>query len=561
MRRSTESTSAELALVRAEADAAASTLAEARKCENLLKEVAGIDIRAAGKTDERAKQFREMLDHTQVLCLHFDLRNRNYFYSRAAREFRHYQGDPAESNVVDIISSGIHAEDRDRVRRTLQAAMSRVSQEKFSEILEYRRLCRRTEYRWLYEKFTFIPDQFGNISTLVSSAVDITPQKEALAALRENESRYRTLTELCQDVFWIVGLDYKTVFVSSSTVKLLGYTPDELRRMPLDAFMLQESAEKTIAVATEYFAKEAESAGPSMPVRFEACYRRKDGTTFWGEVTFTAYRDDAERFLGICGTTRDITERRMVQEELEQTHRELEERVRDRTKELRSINRKLKSEMERRKRIEQFMLHYPEQKRAAIGKELNDGLCREIAGIMCLCEGVRENLLGQDEIAVKELSDIRDLLADAVKQAREIANGLNPLIADPMALVSSLKALAEKTTSLFRVRCVFTCNSPSECGIDNSSQALGFYRIAQEAVHNAIRHGNARNIEILLRTDSGNMQLTVSDDGCGRAGKTENPKGMGLKIMAYRMQAMEGTLRLLDRPEGGMIVDCSAPKR
>ncbi|HNW34176.1 MAG TPA: histidine kinase, partial [Candidatus Ozemobacteraceae bacterium] len=276
-------------------------------------------------------------------------------------------------------------------------------------------------------------------------------------------------------------------------------------------------------------------------------------------LVFSVYRDDERRLMGICGATRDITERRRVQEELNLAHRELEERVRERTAELEVINRQLKDEMDRRMQIERFMLHFPEQKRAEIGKELNDGLCQDLAGIMCLCDVVRENLVGQDEIAVEEVTGIQDFLSDAVKQARAMAKGLNPLLADPQGLRSSLEILSKQTSSLFNVDCMFDCSSKS--GIDDPEQALNFYRIAQEAIHNSIRHGNARNIRILLKADSRHVRLTVTDDGCGRTAGSKNPQGMGLKIMEYRMRAMKGTLRLHGRRGGGMIVDCTAPKR
>lgn len=550
----------ELAGVRAEADVAASALAEARMCENLLQELAGVDFRAVSKTQEQERRLHELLDTSAALFYRFDLRDRSFAYcNRAAREFCRFQGNLAEIDTIDLIVDAIHPEERAQVRRTIQAIMSRVLQGKYSEFIEYRRLNKKNEYRWLYEKVTFIPDRFGTAATLISSGVDITPEKETQAALRENERRYRTLTELCTDALWIIGLDYKTVFVNSSVEKMLGYPVDELTRMPLAEYMLPEYYEKVMAVLTKYLADEAASLEPSKPVRVDACYRRKDGTTFWGEVEFSGYRDERGRLLGICGATRDVTERRMIEEELKRTHRMLEERVRERTKKLRSINRQLKSEMKRRMQIEQFMLHFPEMERAAIGKELNDGLCQELAGIMFLCDAVCENLLGQDETAVEELSDIRGFLTDAIKQARAMAKGLSPLLADPRSLSSSILALAENTSALFNVRC--SISGACDMEIHDPDQALSLYRIAQEAIHNAIRHGKARNIEVSLNRDAGNVRLTVSDDGGGRTDMTKNTSGMGLKIMAYRMRAMSGTLQILDRPEGGMSVECLAPKR
>jgi len=599
MHRSSESTPAGLAaraeilrrnlsLVRAECDVAASTLAEARRYADLLKNVAGVErgrenlddecrpcesangFTVAGMPDESEKQLWELLNNTEALLYRFDIRSGSFpFCNRAAREFPALSGDVPSINtpctgthnekIIDIITKDIHPEDVEDIRRLVQTALSKKSCSKFIERLNYRRENKGHDYRWLNEVMTFIPGPSGTVSTLVGSAIDVTSSKEAQAALKDNERLYRTLIELCTDMIWTIGFDEKYEFASPAAFDMTGYTPDELYLLTPEQLMLPESLGKFRERSRDIFAKEAAFPGSSEPQTLELQFQRKDGSLIWGELIFSAYRDDAGRLLGICGATRDVTERRMMKEELKNAHRELENRVRERTEELGFINKQLKAEMERRMQIEHFMLHFPEQKRAAIGKELNDGLCQDMAGIMCLCDAVRENLVKQDEVVVEEITGIRELLSDAVKQARSMAKGLNPLHADPQGLRSSLEALSDKTSSLFNVDCIFTCSS--KCGIDDPEQALNFYRIAQEAIHNAIRHGNARNIRILLKTDSRRIHLTVANDGCSRSAGSKNPQGMGLKIMEYRMHAMKGTLKLLDRRDGGMIVACTAPKR
>ncbi|OQA06068.1 MAG: Sensor histidine kinase LiaS [bacterium ADurb.Bin374] len=366
------------------------------------------------------------------------------------------------------------------------------------------------------------------------------------------------MIELSTDIIWILNLDFRLIYTSTACFGMLGYTPEEMYHLTPGETLVPDSFNQLRAAIREYLAREPLGHDAADPVRCELTFRKKDGGLVRGELVFTAYRDDAGHLLGICGATRNITERRAVEEEMKRTQRELERRIADRSEKLSYINTLLNTEMERRKQMEFFMLHNPERDRALIGRELNEGLCQELVGMMCLCEVVRENLQGRDAVANEDITSILELLADAVRQARAMAKGLNPLLADPRSLECSLGLLAEKTSELFNVRCAFT--SSNVVDIDNPDQALSLYRIAQEAVHNAVRHGKARNIEITLNGDDGNLRLTVTDDGRGRADEPENQKGMGLKIMSYRTQAMSGILRIIDRPEGGVTVDCSAPK-
>ncbi len=512
-----------------------------------------------GELGERARQLRNLLDNATVLFYRFDLKHGSFRYSnRSAQQFPAFRERPEPGDPLEKLTCDIHPDDIGRVGQVIRTAMTPPAQAKSSVTIEYRRRNDQGQYRWLNEKLTFLPDESHTILSIIGSAADITPLKEVQDAIRESEGRYRMMIELSTDIIWILDLDFRLVYASPACVSMLGYTQEEMYRLTPGSTLTPESFKRLKAAVREYLAREPAHPGSVEPVRCELTFRRKDGALVRGELVFTGYRDDSGRLLGICGATRDITERKAVEEEMKRTQRELERRIADRSEKLSYINALLNTEMERRKQMEFFMLHHPERDRALIGRELNEGLCQELVGMMCLCEVVRENLQGRDAVANEDITRILELLADAVRQARGMAKGLNPLLADPRSLDCSLGLLAEKTSELFNVRCSFS--SSSAIGIDSPDQALNLYRIAQEAVHNAIRHGKARNIEITLGGDGENVRLTVADDGVGREGNPANPKGMGLKIMAYRTQAMSGTLRVVDRSKGGVLIDCSVPK-
>jgi signal transduction histidine kinase len=127
-------------------------------------------------------------------------------------------------------------------------------------------------------------------------------------------------------------------------------------------------------------------------------------------------------------------------------------------------------------------------------------------------------------------------------------------------LSSALEELANSTSERFGISCRFASNDPA--AITSKAMATHLYRIAQEAINNSIRHGQARSIEIQLRGDNEQLELRVEDDGTGTEAATAEPgklSGMGLYIMDYRARAIGGTLRLGPRVSGGTTVSCCVP--
>jgi len=110
----------------------------------------------------------------------------------------------------------------------------------------------------------------------------------------------------------------------------------------------------------------------------------------------------------------------------------------------------------------------------------------------------------------------------------------------------------------FRIECSFTCDEPVLLG--NGAVGTHLYRIAQEAVNNAIKHSQAGSILIELKTENNRIELKISDDGIGIPIARNPSGGMGLHIMQYRAQAIGGTLTVERAPEHGTIVSCSAPQ-
>jgi signal transduction histidine kinase len=154
-------------------------------------------------------------------------------------------------------------------------------------------------------------------------------------------------------------------------------------------------------------------------------------------------------------------------------------------------------------------------------------------------------------------NEIAQGLRDAVVETRNLARGLVPVPLEDAGLVSALRGLAHSVTRLQGITC--TLQSDDRATDQDEITATHFYRIAQEAISNAARHGRARNIAISLTTIGDRVALQITDDGIGMSKVPSNSHGMGLNIMNYRARLSGGELTIREGSSGGTIVSCTAP--
>jgi len=195
--------------------------------------------------------------------------------------------------------------------------------------------------------------------------------------------------------------------------------------------------------------------------------------------------------------------------------------------------------------------------RRRIGHELHDSLGQYLAGIVFRAKALEQTLVSQDSLHAAEASELTRLIANAISQTRGLARGLDPVEVEGDAFADSLRHLAADTEHLFGVTCLCQCPE-EELGTDSRIGA-SLYRVAQEAVHNAIVHGEARRIEILLSVVDGGLCLLIRDQGNGFEAGTKSQGGMGLRVMEYRARAVGGTLKITSHPGLGTEVRCLVP--
>lgn len=208
-----------------------------------------------------------------------------------------------------------------------------------------------------------------------------------------------------------------------------------------------------------------------------------------------------------------------------------------------------------RKELENQIIEISEREQSRIGQDLHDGLCQHLAGIEFRLLDLKQKLERRAKKQAAETTELARLLREGIEQTRTLARGLSPVMLEPAGLMNALQELALSTDRTFRISCSLSC--PAPVLIQDNAVATHLYRIAQEAVHNAIRHGKAKFIVISLLTANDRIILAVKDDGVGFRQQARQHQGMGLRVMQYRAGVVGGSLVVQREPEGGTSVICS----
>ena len=222
------------------------------------------------------------------------------------------------------------------------------------------------------------------------------------------------------------------------------------------------------------------------------------------------------------------------------------------------MDRKLMAAEQERKRLEQEILEISDREQRRLGHDLHDGLCQHLAGIELMSQVLAENLTKKSKPEAAQAAKIAEHVRAAIAQTRTLARGLSPVEHESDGLMSALQELASNTEQLFQIRCRFACQQPAL--VRDNAAATHLYRITQEAIHNAIKHGKAREIVVNLSSDGDQAQLSIADDGAGFPEKLKNREGMGLRIMRYRAGTIGATLEIRRGADRGTVVVCAFRK-
>lgn len=358
------------------------------------------------------------------------------------------------------------------------------------------------------------------MSWINPDAISGKPSAQSSEQLREalhaSEERHRAILDTA--VTAIITMNEQRIIdgVNAAAERLFGYSKEEMIGKNVNMLMPMPYRGKHDKYVKNYL-----STGEKRIIGIgrEVMARRKDGSMFPIDVSVGEVNLPKGRFF--TGIIRDITDRK-----------ELEEKI----------------------------LEISESEQTRIGQDIHDDLCQQLAAIGCLAKVAHTNLKRMANPEAESLAEIVRMVSQANARAREMSRGLVPVVLDSGGLMAALEELARATERIFGISCTFECDIPVE--IDDNKVAVQLYRIAQEAVGNAIKHSRADHLHIDLALDDGNIILGVRDNGSGipdHALRAGQGSGMGLLTMTHRAKMLGGTVNIRPDALGGTEVVCVVP--
>jgi PAS domain S-box-containing protein len=371
---------------------------------------------------------------------------------------------------------------------------------------------------------TILPTDHGRNPGIAILVRDITERTHLIESLHRSEQLMNAILNAAADA--IITIDEHGVIQSANTAaeRRFGYSRAELIGRNVSLLLPEPYRGEHDGYLRNY----CRSGQPKIiGIGRDVTARRKDGTLFPMHLSVSEVQIKSRRLF--TGFLHDLTERR---------------------------------------RLERRIIEAAADEQRRIGRDLHDGLCQDLCGIAFGIDALSVNPACNDH--GKALAKLAATAREMVGRTRQIAHGLNPVDLDTGGLPAALEDLAQKVTESFGVRCMFKWDQIAQ--VRENVAANHLYRIAQEAVGNAIRHGKAGIITISLIESGPSQILSISDNGAGiprllgrqvKQGLAHNRhagtprQGMGLQTMQYRAQVIGGILAVTARKGGGTCVTCA----
>jgi PAS domain S-box-containing protein len=557
--------------------------------KGLKGEIVGVskiarDITKQKQTERRLAEQARLLDLSNDAIIARDHRDRIVYWNRGAEEMYGFPAKEALGKITHELLQTAHPENLQKIRKHL-ARFNRWS----GELVHTRKDGTKVVVisRWSLDR-----DRKGRPASILETNTEITDRKRAEQRARVNLAVTRILSEspaladavprilltVCETLGWEVG-DFWRLEASGSTLRCVEVGEAHAGRFPkfkrasgnltcargiglpgrvwsgLKSAWIADLTKDDNLPRAPVAAGEGLHGAFAFPIFF--------GKHFMGVMEFFSLEirepDESvlKMFTSIGSQIGQFVQRKQAEQELQRSKELLEERVRERTHELRTANKELQNEIERRKGLEGEILAVSDREQQRLGQELHDGLCQHLTAVAFMARSVALRLKNHRVIEVDHIEKIAQLVNEAATDTRNISRALHRLDVDAAGLATALQDLVDR--EIWKIPCRLEVKPSFH--VETDSVAAQLYRIAREAVINANKHARAREIVITLERSRQGMVMRVRDDGVGFPKESELKHGLGLHIMKYRAQMIDARLEIGSPKSGGSCVSCYLPNR
>src|SRR5947199_10381383 len=252
----------------------------------------------------------------------------------------------------------------------------------------------------------------------------------------------------------------------------------------------------------------------------------------------------------------DRPRRKKSKASLREAQSRLRARIKEGTAELRSVNEGLRREIQRRKGLEGVIFEISDREQQRIGQELHDGLCQHLTAVAFMTRAVALRLKNHRVIEVEDLEKIAELVNHAAIDARDMARGLHAAEVDAARLLPAIRDLVSR--EIWKTPCRLEVKTKLD--LHDDAVASHLYRLLREAVINAHKHAQAKEIVVGISRSNGEIVFSVTDDGIGIPAGKNNRHGLGFYIMNYRARTIGARLEVKRRQRRGTRVVLYLPQ-